>query len=87
MPEMLSALIAHEEWWTYRKDLSTEAKKSILPLVPKAKDVHEKYTYCLCAGCKRYYMKMGDAVVSVECIAARVTHGNGTLVSAVSGGT
>ena len=35
-------LSPRSEWWTYRKDLSYEAKKAILNLVTKAKDIEEE---------------------------------------------
>ena len=59
-------LSARSEWWTYRRDLSTEARRALMQLVPKAKDIHDEYMYCLCVACKVYYMQLGIAVVDVE---------------------
>ena len=59
-------LTARSKWWTYRRDLSAEAKRALIHLVPKAKDVCDEYMYCLCVACKVYYVQLGMEVVEVE---------------------
>ena len=59
-------LSARSEWWTYRRDLSAEAKRALINLVPKAKDACDEYMYCLCVACRVYYMQLGMEVVDVE---------------------
>ena len=80
-------LTPRSEWWTYRKDLSVEAQRAILHLVPKAKDAEEEYMYCFCADCKRYYMQVGIGVLEVDRSVAGGRYGTrGSVLDVVRGG-
>ena len=79
-------LSAKSEWWTYRRDLSEEAKKALLQLVPKAKDIHNEYMYCLCVACKVYYVQLGMKIVDVEHKELGVTGQGASSSSSATGG-
>ena len=79
-------LSARSEWWTYRRDLSEEAKKALLQLVPKAKDIHNEYMYCLCVACKVYYVQLGMTIIEVEHKEVEVPGQRASSSSSTTGG-